>query len=466
MAQFLKNIISSKQKYYVLGSAVLVVVLISYFGYESTMVQVETTLVKQGEFIIDVVVPGEMRAHQSEIITVPTSIRGELQIVDIVPEGEDVEAGDWLIKFDVANLENNLIDEEEDLVLKLQGLDELLVQIMADSVQREADLQIQRLTYEQKELTYKLAEYQPENTKRQMQIDMQKAELQLLNKIADVERAKRNDQRKLRRNLDDLKRQREDIDEVKEQIAQAIIYAPIPGLVVYKKRRTGTTEEKIKRGDSVYRRQELIELPDMREMLVRTSVNEVDISKIKLKQEVIITLDATSDVFYGTISYIAKLAKRESTSLGNSIKVFDIEVAIENTDESLLKPGMSATCKIITDRLEDVTFVPIQSVFEDAEGKTFVYVKSGLGYVKTDVKVGQKNSSFITIEEGLEAGQLVTLLDPTMTLLQIGKNVADDGVAQVTPQQPSPQGAPNMQQMYREMFRRGGGGGSRGGPPH
>ena len=143
--------------------------------------------------------------------------------------------------------------------------------------------------------------------------------------------------------------------------------------------------------------------------------------------------------------------------------MFNIEVAIENTDESLLKPGMSATCKIITDRLEDVTFVPIQSVFEDAEGNTFVYVKSGLGYVKTDVEVGQKNSSFITIEEGLEAGQLVTLLDPTMTLLQIGKDVADDGVAQVTPQQPNPQGAPNREQMYREMVRRGGGGGIGGG---
>ena len=105
MAQFLKNIMSSKQKYYVFGSAVLVVLLISYFGFESTIIHVETTTVDQGEFIIDVLVPGEMRAHQSEIITVPTSIRGELQIVDIVPEGEEVEAGDWLIKFDVANLE-------------------------------------------------------------------------------------------------------------------------------------------------------------------------------------------------------------------------------------------------------------------------------------------------------------------------------------------------------------------------
>ena len=455
MAQFLKSIMRSKQKYYILGSAV-VVVLISYFGYESTNIVVETTVVAQGEFIIDVLVPGELRAHQSEIITVPTSIRGELQIVDIVPEGEDVEAGDWLIKFDVANLENELIDEEEDLVLKKQELDELLVQIMADSVQREADLEIQRLTFEQKELSFKLAEFQPENTKRQMQIDMQKAELQLFDKIDQVERSKRDDRRKLRRKLDDIKRQLEDIDEVMEQIAHATLYAPIPGLVVYKKRRTGQTEERIKRGDTVHRRQELIELPDMREMLVRTSVNEVDISKIKLKQEVIITLDATSDVFYGTISYIAKLAKRESTSLGNSIKVFEVEVAIENTDESLLKPGMSATCKIITDRLENATFVPIQSVFEDEEANTFVYVKNGLGYDRTVVKVGQKNSTFITIVEGLEAGQLITLLDPTMTLLQIGKDVKDEGVVQVTPQQPSSQGAPNMQQMYREMYRRGG----------
>lgn len=455
MAQFLKNIMNSRQRYYVLGVLLTAVFFVVYFGFESTGFEVDTRMVDRGEFIIDVVVPGELRAHQSEIITVPMSIRVDLLIVDIVPEGEEVEAGDWIIKFDTANLENQLLNKEEELAIRNQELDELIVQSMADSVQRDADLEIQRLTLEQRKIEFELAEFQPENTKRQMEIDMQKAQLQLLDKIDNVDRQKRNDQTKFRRKLDQIRRKKNEINELNTQISHATLYAPIPGLVVYKKRRTGQTEEKIKKGDSVHRRQELIELPDMREMLVRTSVNEVDISKIKLKQEVIITLDASSDVFYGTISYISRLARRESTSLGNSIKVFEVEVSIENSDQTVLKPGMSATCKIITDRLEDKLFVPIQSVFENEEGVNYVYVKNGGDYDRTDVKVGLKNNSFVIIEEGLEENQLVTLLDPTVRLQQIGKSIKGETVAQSNPRQAPPPGSGTMSRgdMMRRYFR-------------
>ena len=160
---------------------------------------------------------------------------------------------------------------------------------------------------------------------------------------------------------------------------------------------------------------ELVSIPDMSLMKVKTYITEINIERVEPGQRVIITLDALpGPVFYGEITSIATLARSEEDS---DMKVFDIEIAINGSDERI-KPGMTAQCKIITNRFSDVLSVPLESVFEKGD-TTIVYVKNG-GYEPRPVKVGEKNSNYIIIEEGLSEGDLVTLIDPTMSLEDIG----------------------------------------------
>ena len=455
----LKNMGGSRQKYYLLGAIVLIVIAgIFYFGIESATYEPETFAVMKDEFIIDVYVPGELKARQSVKISAPMEIRSSLQIVEMVTEGYNVEEGDMLIRFDTADLENNLLDADEELATQLQALEELKVQLKSDSVQNEAEMEIQELTFEQSELRFSRAEFEPENSKRQMEIDMEKAKLQLQQQRLDHEREKKNAKERLQRELDRIQRQENEIEEIYQQIEESVIYAPSPGLVVYQKTRSGSEEVKIKVGDEVHRRQELMELPDLSEILVSTAVNEVDVSKVKRRQEVIVTLDANENVYYGTVTDIGRLARRESSTLGNSIKVIDTEVTIENTegDESLI-PGMTATCRIITDRIPDVMQVPLTSVFADENGNEFVYVKNGGSYDRTYVTIGAKNRDYIVIEDGLEVGQLVTLRDPYRPLEGIGTEIKERAASTVAaPQQAPAPGQFDMQNIQR-MMREGGG---------
>ncbi|MFC1513649.1 efflux RND transporter periplasmic adaptor subunit [candidate division KSB1 bacterium] len=456
MANKMSLLNGSKKKLYLGGAVIAVILILLYFGYETAVVyDVETHLVERGEFVIDVVVPGELKAHQSKLISVPMEVRSDLQIVSMVPEGEEVEAGDWLVRFDIASLEDRLISEQEDLFTKLQELEELLEKQKVDSVSRAASLEIQQLSFQQKEIQFEMAKFEAENSKRRMEIDMEKSKLQLQEQITSIKRQEQNAQKTLQRKYDDIERQKEDIAEIENQIQESTIYAPIPGLVVYKKTWSGGEEVKIKVGDTVRRRQELMELPDLSEMRIDATVNEVDVSKIKRRQEVIIRLDVNQEIiYYGTVSDIGYLPQRSARGAGNNIKVYDLEVAVENADQDeSLKPGMSATCQIITDRIQDVVFVPIQSVFQTDE-EPFVYVKDGSSYEKTVVVTGAKNNNYIVIEEGLEEGQEVTLRDPYSALEQLGTEESDvpkpaGGVA--------PQTEIDPMQLMREMGRRGGG---------
>jgi len=442
-------------KYFLLGAIVLVLIAGGfYLGpkiFKSVTYEPETFTVIRDDFIIDVIVPGELKARQSIKISVPVEIRSNLQIVEMVTEGWEVEEGDMLIRFDTAELVNNLLDNEEELATKYQELEELIVQLQSDSIQRDAQMTIQELTFQQNQLKFSRAEFEPENTKREMEIDMQKAELQLTQQRLNHERQKKTAKGRLQRELNDIQRTLDSIEEIYQQIEESVIYAPSSGLVVYKENRRSGESVKVKVGDEVYRRQELMELPDLSEILISTAVNEVDVSKVKRKQEVIITLDANDSVYYGTVTDIGRLARRENTSLGNSIKVIDAEVTLENTegDESLI-PGMTATCQIIADRIPDVMFVPISSVFADDNGK-FVYVKNGSSYDQKYVSVGAKNRDYYVIEDGLAEGDLVTLRDPYKPLEGIGTEVGErpTSTAAAAPQAPAP-GQIDMQRIMRE----------------
>jgi len=442
-------------KYFLLGAIVLVLIAGGfYLGpkiLKSDTYEPETFTVIRDDFIIDVIVPGELKARQSVKISVPMEIRSNLRIVEMVPEDWDVEEGDMLIRFDTAELETDLLEEEEELATKYQELEELIEQLQSDSIQRDAQMTIQELTFEQKELQFLRAEFEPENTKRQMEINMQQAELQLEQQRLDHERSKKTAKEKLDRKLYDIQRKKNDIEEIKKQIAQSVIYAPSPGLVVYKENKRSGESVKVKVGDEVYRRQELMELPDLSEILISTAVNEVDISKVKRKQEVIVTLDASDLVYYGTVTDIGQLARRVNTALGNSIKVIDAEVTMENTEgDASLIPGMTATCQIITDRIPDVMFVPRSSLFADDNGE-FVYVKNGGSYDQKYVSVGEKNWDYYVIEDGLAEGDLVTIGDPYKPLEGIGieTGARPTSTAAVTQQAPE-QGQFNMQRMMQE----------------
>ncbi len=81
---------------------------------------------------------------------------------------------------------------------------------------------------------------------------------------------------------------------------------------------------------------------------------------------------------------------------GSKINVFDVEIGILDKDEKL-KPGMSASCRVIMEQIPDVVKVPLEAVFEK-EGRTVVYLDNKK---EVEVKVGRRNDMEIEVTEGL-----------------------------------------------------------------
>lgn len=159
----------------------------------------------------------------------------------------------------------------------------------------------------------------------------------------------------------------------------------------------------------------ILKVADLRKMVVKANINEVDIAKFKVGQAATIKVDALPyDDFSGRITKIAPMA----STVNNAI-VFPVEISLENPGTAL-KPGMTGNVSITGETREDVLVIPIRAVFTDDKNQDIVYLyKSGAADslaaakpVSTPVKLGANDLQNVEVIAGLQEGDKISLTEP------------------------------------------------------
>jgi multidrug efflux pump subunit AcrA (membrane-fusion protein) len=106
---------------------------------------------------------------------------------------------------------------------------------------------------------------------------------------------------------------------------------------------------------------------DLKSLIIRVNLNEVDIAKVRVGQPVRVTLDAyPQKIFDGKVRFVAPAAK-----VVDKIKVFEVEVALDQLDDSF-RTGMSANVEVLGERRASALSIPLEAL-QRREGKTVVY---------------------------------------------------------------------------------------------
>ena len=383
------------KKIYIYIVVTIAIILGSYFVVNAIFtksIDIPTVFAQKGEFLIALNESGTVSATRAVTLSAPR-IRG-LQITWLAPEGSTVNEGDVIIKFDATQQMADLAEHESTLKIKNSALQRAKQEYTIQEKQLKLDLEKSRRNYDEKK-------HEAPRVAEEARMELELAELNFQAKLdqltSDVEKAEV-----------EVDRARDKVNLSKHELEQLTMKAPIPGLVVYLEIWKGGKMDKVQEGDSPWPGQGLIDIPDLGEMMVETTVSEIDANKVDSGQEVVVTLDAIPDIqFTGTVIEKSILARRKEP--GSRINVFDVEVKIIEKDERL-KPGISASCNIIIERLQDIVSVPIESVFEK-EGQTLVYLENKK---KQNITVGQRNDMYIEITDGLDGNEEICLTDPTL----------------------------------------------------
>ncbi len=193
--------------------------------------------------------------------------------------------------------------------------------------------------------------------------------------------------------------------QVSKQLDNYHITSPISGKVVFKS---------AKKGDVISQYQQnannvMAIVADVSIMKFEMQIDELDIKKIQVGQEVVVTVEALENKeFVGKVSNINIIGVNAAGTTN-----YTIEIEIPGNDE--IYSGMTVDAKIKVAEKSDVLRVPLTAVRKG----NVVYKKSNnaeyqdedtrvpKGYEKISVEVGLNSDEYIEIVSGLESGDIV-----------------------------------------------------------
>ncbi|MEH7505789.1 efflux RND transporter periplasmic adaptor subunit [Neobacillus drentensis] len=163
-------------------------------------------------------------------------------------------------------------------------------------------------------------------------------------------------------------------------------------------------------GERVTNGQVVAHLTDYKDLQTVVQVDELDITKIKQKQTVSLTVSAYPDTtFTGKVTEIAA----EGTS-SNGTSTFDVTIHINQPKN--LKVGMSTEASILTESKENALYVPVDGVYTNNNEKYVIVTSAstdtssaGSTSQQKTVKTGISTDDYVELTEGVTAGETIQL---------------------------------------------------------
>jgi len=371
--------------------------------------EVQTTLVKLGTFSEELTEEGIIRAVNSINISAPNiSYRyGGLKITSMVTDGKEVGKGDTIIIFDPSEIKKAIITSEQQLEIAKAEFEKLKATQQSEIEDLESDLEITRVSQEISKINFEQAVYESDVTKKEINLKLETANIALTRAKEQIENKKKIQKEDIFQKILSIKQLTTTLEDANRSVNSLFVISPSPGIAIMKD--NWMTNQKWQIGDQPYSGTVLIELPDLNEMMAEVKINEVDITKISQGLKVEIKPDAYSDtIFSGKVIAVANLAQNKDSK--SNIKIFPVQIIIDGNSKSLL-PGLTVSCKIIINEISEVLYIPVETIFKDREND-FVYVRTGSGFKRKDIKIGSVNTDFAVVLDGLEENQELALTDP------------------------------------------------------
>lgn len=370
---------------------------------------IPTTKLAQGTFFLDIFETGEIEAINSTSLSSPNiSWRyGNLKITQMVKDGAEVNEGDTLVVFDPSEVKKVVIEAESNLEISKAELEKMKAQHQSDLEELTADLKVTKISREISRLRFESASYEAEIKRKEIALNLEKANIALKRAEEQLENRKKIQIEEVKQKELSIYQDESRLKEAYETLKKLFLVSPSKGIAIIN--RNWTTDNKFQVGDQCWSGFPLIQLPDMSALKATVNINEVDISKIKKGLNVEIKPDAFSNKTYpGEVVTVANLATNKNNN--SSVKVFPVEINLKKAEEKIL-PGLTVSCRIIVDKIENVNYLPLEAVFNEGD-KSYVYKKIGNNYEKLEIETGMSNTDHIIIISGLETGDQVALVNP------------------------------------------------------
>ena len=373
-----------------------------------------TATAARGAIRMTVPFQGELEARRVELVA--AGVQGSAVLAELAAEGARVEVGDLLARFDASQIEQDLARQENDLIRARQELESL----------EKAELPLELLDMESKRAEAR-AELEAEERFLESARGLMERGLMSAGEVAQQERKvaglqTRGEQletrieltrkhvhaarlAKARAALEAAERQR---DFTAQQLALCEVRAPVAGVATLVPLPVGGDYRTAHVGDTLFRNQIFLCLPDPAEHVVRGYVGEAELPWVKPGHAVEAVPAAYPDVrLAGRVESVGGMAQ---TRPGQPVwrKFFPVQIALDPLAEPL-PVGLSVRAEIVAGESPDALLLPREAI-EWRGAQARVRKLSAAGEAEeVVVRTGLADAAQVEIVAGLAAGDRVLL---------------------------------------------------------
>jgi HlyD family secretion protein len=374
----------------------------------------------RGEFVDTLEIRGEIRPLRSIVLSSPMQ-SGELQIIKLAPSGTMVKPGDVVVQFDGSTLERTIQEKQSELRQADAEIEQTRAQARLTDEQNATTLMKAQYDLQRAELEVQKGDSIPRIQLEQAKLAVRDAEQKLKEhqaKIqADATAAEANVAAKLRKREKALA----DLDRARRGLQNLQLKAPAAGMVnVLPNPRSGGMfggQQEFREGDRAWAGASIVELPDLSSIHLEARLDESDRGRLNVGQDAVVRIEAVPGRdFKARIEAISLLARVDFSAGWPPPRNFSLGLVLLDVDPKI-RPGMTATARIATERVPDVFLVPAEAVFQK-DGSPVVYVLDGWGFIERRVQITRRGREQAAVAEGLKAGDRLATRRPGVDLLR------------------------------------------------
>lgn len=370
------NFFKRRKKPLIIFAVLLVLVVIVVANMQSRRersVSVTVDKVKRQDLTAIISASGEVRPKKN--VEISAQVPGRIIKVGVV-EGQEVQAGDFLLKLDSTQYEANA-DRDQNYIRAANS----------ELIQAEARLQRDKAAYGRQQKLFADELISKEQLEAaQVQYEVSEAQVNAIRfQIKQAEAS-------LKSTLDNL--------------AKTTFNSPIDGII---------TSLRIEEGEVAIigtmnnPGTVLLTIADLSVMEVEVEVDETDVVGVALGQTARVRVDAfPNTVFDGKVTEIGSSALQRATGAASTQESKDFKVVVTLAEPSeQLKPGLSASADIIVAERSQALAVPISSlVLRDKEGAD---PNAPAGEEEGVFVVEESRVKFVPVVKGIAGGMMIEI---------------------------------------------------------
>jgi multidrug resistance efflux pump len=392
---------------------IFILVLFWFYRTKGSDDQLITAKVIRGSFDLIIFSSGQLESEKFEIISVPEKLNDrnlriyELTITDLVEEGTIIDSGDYVATLDHKAVEEQIKSAQDEMNRTLTEYEDSKMDSSLNLSNQRDLITNAQLDLVEKKIIMEESVYEAPSIQKKAGMDLDKAKRKLEQEQRSYLLKIKQEENKVERRFINYRQISDRERELQVLFNTLEIRAPKSGILTYYRTPWG---EITKTGSKVgiYSGGSIIAtIPEMSNLISRTYINEIDISKIKVGQKVKVGIDAfPGKHLEGQVIAVANIGQAMPNS---DAKVFEVKIKISGKDQEL-KPAMTTSNAIEAMNCKDTLMVPSDAIFEN-DSLRFVYL--GIDKpVKQIVWTADENETFSIVRKGLKEGDVVLLTEP------------------------------------------------------